>query len=223
VAQSPTLGSPSTRLAAAEDRRLAALDRARAHEYLLATYRDPVTGVLNRQPGYDRLTEEVERAHRTTSPLAVVFVDIDGLKLVNDSRGHQGGDQLLAATGGALSESLRAYDVVVRWGGDEFVCGLPNASPDEATAGITRAAHLLSSRIPGAAFSAGHSQLRPADTLEDVLGRADDELYRHRRGRPSRDHLELSPAPPETGRVSSAFCRECGAPFTEEALGSSRR
>src|SRR4051812_42166716 len=100
------------RAAAALDRKEAALDRRRAAEYLKRTYRDELTGCLQREAGKDQLAHEVERAHRTSESLVVGFIDVVHLKAVNDEQGHAAGDGVLRAVGTALREGLRGYDVV---------------------------------------------------------------------------------------------------------------
>jgi diguanylate cyclase (GGDEF)-like protein len=110
----------------------AALDRHGAADELQNAYRDDLTGTLVRAAGRDQLMQAVARAHRTGETLVVAFVDVDHLKQVNDEHGHLARDNLLRAVGTALREGLRSYDVVVRYGGDEFVCGLPDVGLTEA-------------------------------------------------------------------------------------------
>jgi diguanylate cyclase (GGDEF)-like protein len=165
------------RAAAALDRREAALDRHRAAEYLRRTYRDEMTGALQRAAGRDRLVQEIDRAHRGGQDLTVAFLDVDGLKQVNDQHGHRVGDELLRMVGQALREGLRSYDVVVRYGGDEFVCALPNTGRPEAIRRFAQVSDLLASLHPGVGFSLGLTGLAEGDTVDDVIGRADRDLY----------------------------------------------
>lgn len=215
------------RAAAAEDRRLAAADRRRAAEYLADAYRDEVTNALNRRPGREQMRAEVDRAHRTSAPLAVIFFDIDRLKQVNDTHGHARGDELLAAAGTALRSSLRSYDVIVRDGGDEFVCALPGGTEDTASAGVDRTRRTLAGLMPGATLSAGHAQLQEGDTLEDVIRRADADLYRRRsetvdgfNGADSREVVDATDHRPRHAAGASIACGGCGEriPLTEFAL-----
>jgi diguanylate cyclase (GGDEF)-like protein len=90
--------------------------------------RDPLTGLLNRRGFLGRLGDEVERVARTGEPLAVVFIDLDNFKDVNDRHGHLAGDRLLLQVATALDDCLGASSVLGRWGGDEFVVALPGAS-----------------------------------------------------------------------------------------------
>jgi diguanylate cyclase (GGDEF)-like protein len=82
---------------------------------------DPLTHLPNRALLHDRLSQALARLSRETSLVAVMFLDVDRFKLVNDALGHDVGDKLLVAIAGRLSETLRATDTVARFGGDEFV------------------------------------------------------------------------------------------------------
>src|SRR5215213_6767825 len=106
---------------AAIDRQLAAADREQAAAELAAAGVDDLTGALRRGVGLTAVQREVARAHRTGEPLVVAFIDVDGLKQVNDTRGHLAGDRLLQRVVELIQTHLRPYDVIVRVGGDEFV------------------------------------------------------------------------------------------------------
>lgn len=93
---------------------------------------DPLTGALSRVAMDDRLTLELERARRLSTPLAIGMVDLDSFKAVNDLRGHLAGDAVLAAVVSRMRSQLRPYDALGRFGGDEFLliligCGLVQA------------------------------------------------------------------------------------------------
>ena len=148
-------------------------------------YRDTLTGVLPRDAGQDQLQRAVDQAHRTHQPLVLVFLDVDHLKRTNDSQGHAAGDFLLQSLGSALRKGLRSYDVVVRYGGDEFVCGLPRAGIAQATGRLDKVSAQLHAAVPGASVTAGFAALRDADSLEDVLRRADQDMYANRRAQRS--------------------------------------
>jgi diguanylate cyclase (GGDEF)-like protein len=168
------------RLLAAEDRYRAARDRRRAAAYLKISYRDGLTGVLQRQAGLAELRREVDRAHRDHAALLIAFVDVDGLKAINDEQGHLAGDAILHAVGEALRHGLRSYDVIMRFGGDEFVCALPGVSSDEACGRMTDINDALRGGPGEASVSFGLAELRPDDTLLDVMRRADTDLYARR-------------------------------------------
>jgi diguanylate cyclase (GGDEF)-like protein len=175
------------RAAVALDRHQAALDRHRAEELLRRVYRDQLTGALQRDVGRDRIAEEIDRAHRAHAELTLAFLDVVGLKLVNDERGHAAGDHLLKMVGEALRAGLRSYDLVVRYGGDEFVCALPNAGRAEARRRLLEVSGVLGSLHPGAQISVGLAVLRDEDTLDALIERADHDLYAGRRKQQSSD------------------------------------
>jgi diguanylate cyclase (GGDEF)-like protein len=165
------------RAAAALDREEAALDRRRAGEYLRRTYRDELTGALQRAAGRDQLSREVDRANRFGEPLVIAFIDVVKLKDVNDAQGHAAGDALLQAVGRAVREGLRSYDTVVRYGGDEFVCALPRAEIDDAIRRFGDVERLLIRLSEHAAIRIGLAELGEGESLDAVISRADRELY----------------------------------------------
>jgi len=171
------------RAAAALDRREAALDRQRAAEYLRRAYRDPVTGVLQREAGRDQLNQRMEQARRTDTPLLVAFLDVDRLKERNDKHGHPAGDRLLRELGAALRTGLRSYDLAMRYGGDEFVFALPGSEREDARRRFQQISDSLASTVPGAAFSVGLVELQAGEEVDDVIARADREMYRVKRAR----------------------------------------
>src|SRR5262249_46232969 len=105
----------------------------RAHENLreLATH-DPLTGVYNRRAVEDVLRKEVDRAERHDRPLAVAMMDADHFKNINDTYGHQTGDEVLRAISGRCQKTLRSNDVFGRYGGEEFVIVFPETSIADA-------------------------------------------------------------------------------------------
>lgn len=98
---------------------------ARMKEHRLA-YFDALTGLPNRMLFYDRLNQALSHAHRYEQKVALLFIDLDGFKLVNDSIGHDMGDLLLQEVAKRLEACLRKSDTVARIGGDEFTCILPH-------------------------------------------------------------------------------------------------
>jgi diguanylate cyclase (GGDEF)-like protein len=106
-----------------------AIERKRAEAVLChQALHDPLTGLPNRALFLDRLGVALERARRSGAPLAVLFLDFDNFKEINDSRGHAAGDRLLATLAGRLSTLLRPMDTVARFGGDEFTFLIENLS-----------------------------------------------------------------------------------------------
>lgn len=168
------------RALAADDRLLAAMDRRSAALSLDSSLRDVLTGTLQRSSGQQLLSGELERARRDGRPLVVVFVDIDGLKEVNDTQGHLAGDEVIRLVAAELSRQIRSYDVLFRFGGDEFVCGLAGVTVAEAETRMLDVAAALALSAPAPRISVGMAAADPADTYESVLGRADADLYARR-------------------------------------------
>jgi diguanylate cyclase (GGDEF)-like protein len=160
---------------AAYDRRQAARDRARAGV-------DGLTGALQRDRGLVDLQREIDRARRSDGRLVLAFVDVDGLKAVNDAQGHAAGDQLLRDVALALTTGLRPYDLVLRYGGDEFLCALSGTDVEGARRRFDEVARDLTERSSKASVSMGLAALANSDTLEELTARADAALLAGRRG-----------------------------------------
>ncbi|MGA8891539.1 MAG: diguanylate cyclase, partial [Anaeromyxobacteraceae bacterium] len=142
---------------------------------------DALTGVANRQAFDEAIGREVARARRFRQPLAIVLLDLDHFKQVNDRHGHAAGDQVLVGTARLLAERVRESDLVARWGGEEFAV----VTPMTDGAGAVRLAEKLRGRLeaePQAGFgrvtaSFGVAELRADDTVQTMLRRADEALY----------------------------------------------
>ena len=171
------------REAAASDRASAAADRARAAEDRRYSGLDELTGVFRRGTGELAIAHEIARARRSSTPLVVVMIDVDGLKPVNDNHGHAAGDALLRDVVTAITSTMRAYDVTVRWGGDEFICVLSDATPEVADARIAETDRALDDLRPGGSITAGIATLIDDDDLDSVIARADAALYRAKAAR----------------------------------------
>ncbi|MDK9725050.1 MAG: diguanylate cyclase [Sterolibacteriaceae bacterium MAG5] len=92
--------------------------------------RDPLTGALTRRSGVEVVDLHFRLACEQNAPLAIAFIDVDNFKSINDSCGHEAGDQALREAAAALTQLLRLADAVIRWGGEEFVLLLPNTGMD---------------------------------------------------------------------------------------------
>jgi diguanylate cyclase (GGDEF)-like protein len=136
---------------------------------------DELTGVLRRAAGISAAEREIARARRHTAALSVAFVDADGLRDANTAGGRGAGDALLRALGRALKEGLRAEDVLFRYGGDEFVCVLPDTGVREAR-GRLGDIQSLANRS-GIRFCFGVTELQRSDDVVSLFARADAELY----------------------------------------------
>jgi diguanylate cyclase (GGDEF)-like protein len=153
---------------------------------------DPLTACTRRWYGEARLQEICELGE----VVAVAMVDIDHFKLVNDRLGHAAGDHVLAAVGGALAGHVRTGDLVVRWGGEEFLVILPGTSPAGAHLVAERLRNAVSaiSGLPLATtVSLGVAACAQDEAMEDLVQRADQALYEAKRV--GRDCTVLAEAP----------------------------
>jgi diguanylate cyclase (GGDEF)-like protein len=173
---------------AALDREQAKLDRAQSaldrvssarKDYLI----DELTGIFRRGPGLRELQHEIDRARRQAHSLVVAFIDVNGLKSVNDREGHAAGDQVLREVAGALRQGLRSYDLLLRYGGDEFVCVLSEADIEHAEQRLRGVADVLGQAPTHASIDWGLAELAATDSLDDLVDRADSALYTARRSR----------------------------------------
>jgi diguanylate cyclase (GGDEF)-like protein len=173
------------RARAARDRELAAIDRdAAAHERQLAGT-DELTGARRRGVGLDEVQREIDRVQRTDGTLVVVFVDVDRLKVVNDRDGHHVGDAMLCAVVDGLQRHMRTYDLVVRLGGDEFLCALTDVTLEDARRRFAGLNAELREGHTGGAASLGFAELQVGqdDDLADLVQRADVDMLAAREAR----------------------------------------
>ena len=140
--------------------------------------KDALTGAYTRSAGIeilDRLAREAKRGR----VLSIVFVDLDGLKRINDEYGHDAGDRYLKGFVKACRDSCREGDVVVRWGGDEFIVALPGAKRDHADKVMERIAR----RFNGS-FSYGVSTIPfEAENVHEAVSLADRRMYENKRSK----------------------------------------
>jgi diguanylate cyclase (GGDEF)-like protein len=141
---------------------------------------DSVTGLFTRRIFEERLGAEVQRAHRHQEPLALLLVDIDDFKLVNDKFGHLEGDRALRGVGDVFREAVRIFDVCARLGGDEFVILMPRATMSVALRIAERVRERVQRRFDGEPFgvtiSIGAASLGPAGRPQDLIADADRRL-----------------------------------------------
>jgi diguanylate cyclase (GGDEF)-like protein len=142
---------------------------------------DELTGLLRRGAGLLALEREIDRARRSEGRLVVAFLDVDGLKRVNDELGHAAGDRLLCDVASVLRTRLRSYDLVMRWGGDEFVCALFGAERGGAERRLDTVAAGIVAATQGRTVSWGLVGLEASDSAETLIARADAALYERRR------------------------------------------
>src|SRR5258708_28257289 len=133
---------------------------------------DDLTGAMRRGVGLAQLTREIYRAERHGSDLAVAFIDLDGLRELNRHQGHAAGDRVLRLLVERLFDHMRPYDLVVRLGGDEFLCVLPDADVETAQARLAAVAAGSGHGGPTPSFSVRVAPVQPRDTSETLLPRA---------------------------------------------------
>ncbi len=160
---------------------------------------DHLTQVANRRHLFDRLSQEMSRTCRIGQPLAVAILDLDHFKSVNDRYGHLCGDQVLVRVASLLKEHLRPYDLVGRYGGEEFCLVLPNTGNEEAAGLLNRLRQALDqteiahedARLR-VTFSAGvaSTECQPHIIADQILSQADEALYRAKSG--GRNRVEIS-------------------------------
>jgi two-component system cell cycle response regulator len=164
-----------------------ALNNALNHEDLQRVAAlDPLTGVYNRRFGLQRLTEEFGRSIRSGDPLGVMMLDLDHFKAINDTYGHLVGDRVLQTVVRAARQVLREGDVLLRYGGEEFVIVLPGAGRDDLAQMAERVRRAVSEaevteagqRIP-VTVSIGGSGLPDKNAVNprELIGMADVALY----------------------------------------------
>jgi diguanylate cyclase (GGDEF)-like protein len=142
---------------------------------------DPLTGLANRRGGERSVASEISRARRQRTSLSCIFIDIDNFKRINDTFGHQAGDRLLRDLSDLLRHTLRAYDILVRWGGEEFLLILPGVTLEQArklAERIRSAVERLDTQGLGpVTISAGTAALDSSYDFETMLMTADRRLY----------------------------------------------
>jgi diguanylate cyclase (GGDEF)-like protein len=169
--------SASDRQRAAADRAQSGADSGEARIELKQAQLDGLTGAHRRDLGGAVLEQEIERSRRSGEPFVLGFVDVDGLKDLNDREGHAAGDNLLQAVVVALRAELRSYDPVVRVGGDEFLCGFTNTELEAARRRIEEIRAALGQAPAVASISVGLAVLGERDTLAKLIARADADMY----------------------------------------------
>jgi diguanylate cyclase (GGDEF)-like protein len=167
----------------------------------LAAAIDPLTGCLNHGAMRERLSEEIARARRQGTPLALTILDLDNFKRVNDTYGHPTGDVLLRHVAEALRAEYRSFDQVARYGGDEFVVILPNVRGPGADIAAARALRVLreihiarpDGGHEGITVSCGVAEWVDAEGPADLLERADKALRGSKAA--GKDGLVRAPTP----------------------------
>jgi len=157
---------------------------------------DPLTGLGNRRMMEESLKKEVARAQRHDSVFSVAIIDFDHFKRINDRFGHKIGDDALKAFADIVKQEARDEDLFARWGGEEFIAGLPCTDSKEAVSIMNRLAgqlrEVILTKEPGAptlTISVGVAQLRADESVTSLLSRADDAMYLAKGS--GRDHIVI--------------------------------
>ena len=171
---------------------VASVDRFRSGLRLLLSeawdflrYTDPLTGLMTRSAMQKRLEEEQDRARRSGQVNCLVMMDMDHFKKINDTHGHQAGDQVLETIAGYVQEKLRRYDLVFRYGGEEFLILLPNTTTAKAKSVLDRlrqnikrqAIKIGRNTTVHISASFGVAELLPDNPPKDSIDLADQALY----------------------------------------------
>jgi diguanylate cyclase (GGDEF)-like protein len=159
-----------------------ALERARLEAELQRAHLDSLTGAFRREMGRLALRNEIDRARRADGNFVIAFIDVDGLKGINDRDGHAAGDRVLRTLAAIMRANLRSYDPIVRFGGDEFVCGIASIDPMEVQHRIGVIDQSLRNAT-GAGITAGLAALTSNETVDELTARADAALIEAKRKR----------------------------------------
>jgi diguanylate cyclase (GGDEF)-like protein len=146
---------------------------------------DPLTGLVNYRRLLDVLRHEIARSRRTKRPFAVLLVDMDGLKRINDQYGHLAGSRALCRVAQVLKKATRETDVVSRFGGDEFAVVLPESADEGGPAVLARVSERLAQdrESPQLTVSGGHAIFpRDGDSATILLRAADRRMYEAKNG-----------------------------------------
>jgi diguanylate cyclase (GGDEF)-like protein len=156
-------------------------------EYQLTSTTDELTGLYNRRWLREMLERQMLRSLGEVAPLALLMIDGDYFKMVNDQYGHNVGDQVLQALGATMLDWVRPTDLVARYGGEEFVIVLPGTDLVGARVVAERMRRMiaeartpstLGEMLPVVTVSIGVALMEEADTIDEFIGRADAALYR---------------------------------------------
>jgi diguanylate cyclase (GGDEF)-like protein len=184
-----------------------------------ASVRDPLTGLFNRRYLDATLQRELHRARREGTPLALLMVDADHFKRINDHYGHAGGDEVLRAVAGVLTGSHRSEDVVCRFGGEEFVVVLPGsdlalaqARAEEVRLSIERLQIATDGGFARVTVSVGVATRRADEDAESLFKRADLAVYAAKAG--GRNRVVVAEGEPVDGTAGTA-----AAPAVTQAAG----
>jgi diguanylate cyclase (GGDEF)-like protein len=168
--------------------------KSQAEEFRMLATVDPLTGLHNRRNAEQLLAGEIARAQRYNHPLAVLMLDLDGFKQINDRYGHATGDVVLREFSSRLRSAIRGSDTAMRMGGDEFLVLLPGTLPAEVKHLLRRLKKIavtLGQTVIEVTFSAGWAGCVRGETPAQILERADRALYAQKRSQEHRPPLSV--------------------------------
>lgn len=178
--------------------------RTREQKLQKLSSHDALTGLLNHGALMDALQREIARSKRTGRPFSFLMADLDHFKAINDQYGHLSGDRILAETSGALAETVRAQDMVGRYGGEEFGIILPETGLEQAEAAAERCRNAVEKNgvlLDGAgdihvtiSIGCASWEIAADESPGELIKRADEALYQAKRG--GRNCVALAPVPP---------------------------
>ncbi|HSN41368.1 MAG TPA: GGDEF domain-containing protein [Burkholderiales bacterium] len=151
----------------------------RTRELEVLSRHDALTGALNRHAFTEALHREITRAKRAATPLALLYIDIDDFKAINDAQGHQRGDEVLQLISKSLKDASREIDIIARVGGDEFCVVLPGVDEEGANAYRKRFTGRLAACCKDVEVSIGICVAAPDEHLEPdaMVSAADSRMY----------------------------------------------
>lgn len=159
--------------------------RQKIEELEKLSFIDPLTKVSNRRAIEEHLQTMLQELKRYGLKLGLYFIDIDNFKHINDTLGHQAGDAILSMVAKTIMNNLRPFDIVGRWGGEEFICVIRNIEPQgiyelaERLRFLVANSFIMVNEKPvGVTVSIGATWIQPKDTMEAVIQRADEFMYR---------------------------------------------
>lgn len=163
-------------------------------DYLAST--DLLTGACNRHKFSELFAAELQRQERYQGGLALIMLDIDHFKRINDDFGHAAGDMVLKEMAQLVRDLIRSSDVLARWGGEEFMILVPRDGHEAATSLAEKLRRAIEvhefPEVRNVTASFGVSEHAPGDTMESLCARADDALYRAKHGGRNQVCLQLA-------------------------------
>ncbi len=151
-------------------------------------YHDELTGLPNRSLLLDRLKQALSHSAREQKPVALLFIDLDNFKHINDTFGHSAGDKLLQQVAARLTTIIRQGDTVCRYGGDEFIIMLPETEGQESLSAVTEKIRIqlaepydLDGKIIASTASIGSALYRTeGQSISDLIQQADSAMYKEK-------------------------------------------